>query len=104
MGLDMESTIKPDAIYTHSEDVVSREIQGVLVLVPVTSGIGDLEEELFSLEDTAKAIWDKLDGHRTVGEIVDELSTEYDALGGEIVTDVVGLLQELIVRKLVVAV
>ena len=100
----MGSTIERDTAFARSDDIVAREIQGVLVIVPVTSGIGDLEEELFTLNDTAKSIWDLLDGHRTVDEIVRELSAEYEVSADELAANVVGLLQELVGRKLVVAV
>lgn len=100
----MESAIKRDAVYAHSEDVVAREIQGVLVIVPITSGIGDLEEELFTLNDTGKSIWDMLDGHRTVNDIAKELASEYETESEELTVDVAGLLEELAARRLVVVV
>jgi hypothetical protein len=100
----MESAIKRDGVYVRSEDVVAREIQGVLVIVPITSGIGDMEEELFTLNDTGKSIWDMLDGRRTVNDIAKELASEYETEGEELTVDVVGLLEELAARKLVVAV
>ncbi len=99
----MESTIKRDGVYATSGDVVAREIQGVMVIVPITSGIGDMEEELFTLNDTGKAIWDMLDGHRTVNDIVSALAGEYDVPVEEMQADVTGLLEELVARKLVVA-
>lgn len=100
----MGSTIERDSAYARSNDIVAREIQGVLVIVPVTSGIGDLEEELFTLNDTAKSIWDMLDGRRTVNEIVMELATKYEVSAEELAADVVGLLEELVGRKLVLVV
>jgi hypothetical protein len=99
----MGSTMERDAAYARSGDIVAREIQGVLVIVPVTSGIGDLEEELFTLNETAKSIWDMLDGRRTVSEIVAELAADYEVSSEDLYADVVGLLEELIGRKLVVA-
>lgn len=30
-------------IYKPSEDIVAREIQGELIIIPITSGVGDLE-------------------------------------------------------------
>jgi hypothetical protein len=45
-----------------------------------------------------------LDGRRTVNEIVRELAAEYEVSTEDLDADVVGLLQELVGRKLVVAV
>lgn len=85
-----------------SGDIVAREIQGVIVILPLVSGIGDLEDELFTMNDTGKAIWQKLDGQRTLDDVIDELSAEYDAPEAEIQSDVIGLVEELMKRKMVV--
>ena len=58
-----------DAICVPSDDVVSREIEGELILVPIASGIGDLEDELYTLNETGRAIWQHLDGKRTLAEV-----------------------------------
>jgi hypothetical protein len=90
----------PKAIYHPSQDIVAREIEGELVIVPLTAGIGDLEDELYTLNETGRAIWDRLDGKKTVGDIAAELAAEFDAPRGEIERDVVGLANELLKRKI----
>jgi hypothetical protein len=40
----MEAQVALDAIYVPSEDVVFRDIEGELIIVPLTSGIGDMED------------------------------------------------------------
>jgi hypothetical protein len=44
-----------------------------------------------------------LDGRKTLEDIVGELSSEYDASLGEIEKDVLGLVRELLKRKMLVA-
>ena len=90
-----------DAIYTPSENVVSREIEGEIIIVPLVAGMGDTDEELFTLNETGKAIWQKLDGQRSLKQVIEELSTEYEAVDGEIETDVLGIIEELSNRKMV---
>jgi len=68
--------------------------------VPLTAGIGDLEDELYSLNETGKDVWRLLDG-RTVDEVVEALTAEYDASREEIDRDVCGLLEELLRRDIV---
>jgi hypothetical protein len=92
------------ASYLPSEDIVVREIEGELIIVPLTSGIGDMEDELFTLNETGRAIWKKLDGRKTMEDIVGELRAEFEASPGEIERDVVGLIEELLKRKMLVAV
>jgi hypothetical protein len=86
-----------------SEDVVAREIEGELVIVPLAAGIGDMEDELYTLNDTGKVIWKKMDGIHTLSQIAAELVDEYDAPLADIERDVTGLVSELARRKMVVA-
>ncbi len=97
-------TIKSDAVFVISEDVVAREIEGEIIIVPLVAGIADLEDELFTLNATGKAIWDKLDGRRRLQDIISELSGEYQAPPGEIEADVLGLVAELARRRMLVAI
>ena len=91
-----------ETICTFSEDVVSREIQGELVIVPIGSGIGDLEDELYTLNDTGRAIWRRLDGHRTLAEVATGIAEEFDAPIETIRRDVLGFATELARRKILV--
>ncbi|HSA96511.1 MAG TPA: PqqD family protein [Acidobacteriota bacterium] len=98
----MTKTIDLGRTYGPSEDVVVREIEGEIVIVPLTSGIGDLEDELFTLNETGRAIWSRLDGRRRLDAVVRELMAEYDAPENVIQEDVIGLLQELLDRRMIV--
>jgi hypothetical protein len=89
-------------VYGPSEDVVVRDIEGEIVIVPLVSGIGDIEDELYTLNETGRDIWTRLDGTKPLAAVVRELAAEYDAPAGLVEGDVVGLLEELIVRKMVV--
>ena len=98
----MGTRIRLETTYLPSEDIVAREIDGELIIVPLTSGIGEYNDELYTLNETGIAIWHKLDGCRTVREIVEELSGEYEPGGGnDISTDVSGILGELLKRKII---
>ena len=93
-----------DAVYVLSEDIVSREIEDELIIVPLVSGIGDMEDDLFTLNEIGKTIWNRLDGQKNLKDIVEELSADFEALEGEIEKDVIGLMEELLKRKMVVEV
>jgi len=95
-------TITMDSILFPSEDIVAREIEGELIIIPLTAGIGDLEDELFTLNETAKAIWKQLDGKKTLAEIAIILASEYNTDLGKIESDVLGLIGELFKRGIVV--
>lgn len=91
-----------DIVFAQSKDVVAREIEGEIIIIPLVAGIGDLEDELYSLNETGKAIWSKLDGKHTVQQIAIELSDEFDLPTKEIEQDVLGLTSELLKRKLLI--
>lgn len=93
---DLEDCLVP------SEDIVSREIEGELIIVPLVSGIGSIDDELFSLNETGRSIWKNLDGKKTVKQVVDLLAEEYDAPKTEIEMDVIGLVEELVNRRIFV--
>ncbi len=69
----------PDTICAPSDDVVAREIEGEIVIVPLTAGIGDADDELYTLNDTGRAIWQRLDGKRTLREVAASLAEEFEA-------------------------
>ena len=47
--------------------------------LPLTAGIGDMDDELYSLNDTGKDIWDRLDGEHSLRQIASDLTKEYTA-------------------------
>jgi len=101
--MSMEAKVSLDGLYKVSEDVVARTIEDELIIVPLVAGIGDLEDELFTLNETGKAIWDRLDGKKTLRDILRELSAEFEAPAGEIEQDLIGLVEELVKRRILIA-
>ena len=98
----MGEQVKLDGVYGPSEDIVAREIEGEIVIVPLVSGIGDMEDELYTLNEAGRAVWRRLDGTKPLREVARELAAEFDATAGVIEQDVVGLVEELAARKMVV--
>ena len=70
--------------------MVAREVQGEFIIIPITSGVGDLEEEIFTLNDTGKAICDKLDSKKTLKDIAKEIASDFDTGEDVIEKDVLG--------------
>ena len=74
----MEAKVSLDTICVPSEDVVAREIEGEIVIIPLVSGIGDMEDELYTLNETGAFIWEQIDGKRTTRDLIDLLTQEYE--------------------------
>ena len=94
----MEPEIKLDSCFKASTDIVAREIMGKILIVPLISGIGDMEDEIFTLNETGKAIWDRLSRGESVRAVIVALSEEYASDADEIERDVKGLMNELVKR------
>lgn len=90
-----------DSIYIPSEDIVAREIDGELIIVPIGSGVGDTEDELYSLNETGRVIWALLDKEKSLNSICSELDSKFNASLETIQTDVIGLTTELLKRNII---
>jgi len=98
---DVNVTLR--TICAPSEDIVAREIEGDTIIVPLVAGIGDADDELYTLNETGQAIWQKLDGRRTLDEVAKTLKQEFDGDPGMLESDVLGFAAEMTRRGILVA-
>ena len=91
-------------IYKPSENVVAREIQGEFIMIPIASGVDDREDEIFVLNETGRAVWERLNGERTLKDVGVELAQEYEISHEEIEQGISGIVGELLKRKILVEV
>jgi hypothetical protein len=94
----MDSPITLDTVCAPSDDVVAREIEGEVIIVPLAAGIGDADDELYTLNETGRAIWQKLDGQRTLREVTAALTRQFDGPEAELEADVLGFVGEMVGR------
>ena len=91
----MPTDLKLDAVCAPSDNVVAREIEGEVIIVPLVAGIGDAEDELYTLNPTGQAIWQKLDGQRTLKDVAALLAAEYTTPLADLERDVRGFASEM---------
>jgi hypothetical protein len=96
----MEQATK-DSVYGISEDVVAREAGGDIVIVPLTAEVAGPENPMFTLNRTGQAVWKKLDGRKTLGEIAAELAGEFHAPLDVVERGVLKLATDLASRKII---
>jgi hypothetical protein len=89
-----------DSVCVPSDDVVAREIEGEIIIVPLVAGIGDADDELYTLNETAHELWNRLDGERTLGQVAAELEEEFAAPLEDIQADVVGFASAMAERRI----
>ncbi len=83
-----------DACYRKSPDIVSRDIAGETILVPIRQSVGDLES-IYTLNETAAFAWELLDGQRSVQAIRDQIVAEFEVGADEAGQDLLELLAQL---------
>jgi len=98
----MKTQITLNSICSPSEDVVAREIEGDMIIVPLVSGIGDADDELYTLNESGKAIWQKLDGQKTLSVVAKELIDVFSSDESEIEKDVLGFASEMVNRGMLI--
>jgi hypothetical protein len=76
------------------DDSVTRVIAGETLIVPVRSGVGDLDS-IYTLNEVASRIWQLIDGRTPVERIVQTISQEYDVEPELAAQDCVKLLDSL---------
>lgn len=64
-------------VFKKSSQMVTREFEGELVLLPLYKSSKDLNY-IYTLNETAASAWELIDGKRTLDEIKEKLLQEFD--------------------------
>jgi hypothetical protein len=81
-----------------------RKIEGETIIVPIAAGVGDLEDELYTVNETGNDILSLMDSKRTLKGIVKSMMSDYDTDEETLTADVIGFVTELSRRKIQVEV
>ncbi len=77
-------------------DFATRNVAGETILVPIRTGVADLEC-VFTLDEVGTAVWRSLESPKTVDQVAGEIAAEFDVDESEARRDVeefFGVLQE----------
>ncbi len=66
-----------DQIYKKSEHIVTREIAGETLLVPIRDKLADMQR-IFALHGIGDFVWERIDGKRSVSDIVADIAKSFD--------------------------
>lgn len=86
--IDLSSIFQKDPM------MVSRQVVGEVILVPIRQNVGDLES-IYTLNETAARAWDLVDGQRSVAKIADQIAVEFDVEGEQAQHDLLELFAQL---------
>ena len=83
-----------DKCFAKENDLVTRDVAGEKIIVPIKGHVGDLEG-VFTLNELGTTIWKLINGQTTARELAEAVRNEYDVEAAEAEKDVVDFLQSL---------
>jgi hypothetical protein len=87
--------MNPSAIFAKNPDFVQRDVAGECILVPLRRNLAE-SNSIYVLNDTGTAVWNRIDGQRSVAAIADEFIAEYDVTVEQLGRDLETLLADLL--------
>ena len=88
-------------MYFKKEEVVTRQIVGETLLVPIYGDLANMEK-IFALDEVAAFIWEQLDGKKSLKDILDGVLDAFDVKKEQAETDIFEFIDELLKADLVV--
>ena len=80
--------------FQKDKNLVTRSIAGETIIVPVRSGVSDLEH-VYVLNELGSRIWDLLDQQIPISQIVDAICSDYEVSAEQAARDIDELLHNL---------
>src|SRR5580692_3782198 len=88
------------ARFIRNRDVVSRQIEGELVIVPIRRGVGDLNS-LYTLNPVGSVLWDFMTEGHTLPEMVQRVCDEFEVTTNQAKADIQEFLGSLLEENLI---
>jgi len=83
-----------ETCFVKEKDLVTRDVAGEEIIVPIKGHVGDLEG-VFTLNEVGAMIWRLINGQTTVRQLMEAVINEYDVESSEAEKDVVDFLRSL---------
>ena len=87
-----------DKIYLKNDDFVQREVAGEFLLIPIKRQLTDVNS-LYVLNETGAALWRRINGQRSVEEIMEDFSQEFEVTEEQLKKDFNALIEDLLSIK-----
>jgi hypothetical protein len=92
--------VQSDARFIRNREVVSRQIEGELIIVPIRRGVGDLNS-LYTLNPVGSILWEYMTEGHTVPEMVSRVCDEFDVATSQAQADIQEFLRSMLEEKLI---
>lgn len=91
----MSGALSPETVVVAARDQVSADLEGEAVILSLADGV------YYGLDDVGARVWELLRQPRTVAELRDAVTAEYEVDAATAERDLLDLLAELAERRLV---
>ena len=81
-------------IYRKSTDIITREIVGETLLVPVRAEVAGMQQ-LYALNEVSAFIWQQIDGTETLGAVLKRVTSRFDVDRREAEADLAAFVHQL---------
>jgi hypothetical protein len=81
--------------YKRNEDFVYRKIENETILVPIKDNVGDMGC-IYNLNEVGAFVWEHLDGEKTMDDLKNMVTEEFDVSGSEAEKDLNDFVGDLI--------
>ncbi len=88
-----------DARFIRNQDVVARQIEGELIIVPVRRGVGDMNS-LYTLNPVGSVLWDFMAQEHSLPEMVQRVCDEFEVTATQAKDDIQSFLDSMLQEKL----
>ena len=88
------------ARFVRIQDVVSRQIEGELIIVPVRRGVGDMNS-LYTLNPVGSVLWEFMAQEHSLQEMVQRVCDEFEVTSSQAKNDIQVFLDSMLEEKLI---
>src|SRR5210317_1210696 len=80
-------------IYLREKDIISRNIAGETILVPIRGNLADMQF-IFTLNPVGLFIWEQLDNEKTLADILESVLDHFDTSREQAETDMLDFISQ----------
>ena len=93
-------TATANSRFVRNQEVVSRQIEGELVIVPIRRGVGDLNS-LYTLNPVGSVLWELMSEGCTLPDMVRRICDEFEVSAAQAGKDIEQFLDSMMDEKLI---
>ena len=83
-----------NAVYRKADGLLTRAIAGETIVVPIRGRLADMQN-IFAINSVGEFVWERIDGRRSLDEVVRDVAGQFDVDEGRARADVLEFVDEL---------